>query len=148
MEKQTFISREKDNIKVAKEILKIAGKLNFKLILLQGDLGAGKTSLTREIAKLLNSKEKVNSPTFVIQKNYKTGKNFYNFRKIAHFDLYRLESIKEIQDIGFFETLKEVQTLVIVEWPELLFGNVKNYLSVAITELENNKRKFFIKLDL
>ena len=71
------------------------------IVLLNGDLGAGKTLLTQGIAAGLGSADTVSSPTFALV-------NIYSGRcPIYHFDLYRLENSSELDGIGFFEMLEE-----------------------------------------
>ncbi|HEY0980431.1 MAG TPA: tRNA (adenosine(37)-N6)-threonylcarbamoyltransferase complex ATPase subunit type 1 TsaE [Candidatus Paceibacterota bacterium] len=107
------------------EVYDIAGKVLSVLapsqdqatfLCLQGDLGAGKTTLTQAVAKHLGIEEAVVSPTFVIAKFYHptTG----GFMQLVHIDAYRIESDDELGSIGFDQLLKEPNTLVVVEWPE------------------------------
>ena len=86
------------------------------VLCLQGDLGAGKTTLTQAIAKNLGIEETVVSPTFVIAKFYSptTG----GFLQLVHIDAYRIESEEELGPIRFDELLKQPNTLIVVEWPE------------------------------
>ncbi|MCX6753845.1 MAG: tRNA (adenosine(37)-N6)-threonylcarbamoyltransferase complex ATPase subunit type 1 TsaE, partial [Candidatus Nomurabacteria bacterium] len=86
---------------ITKEIIKkaiLGKKKNATVISLSGDLGAGKTTITKEIAKQLGIKENVVSPTFVIMKIYKlksSSKHYFNFKKLIHIDAYRIEDAKE-----------------------------------------------------
>jgi len=79
-------------------------------LILQGELGAGKTTLTQLIAKNLGVKEKITSPTFTICQRYQIKDNYY----LNHFDFFRL-NINDNLDI--FEELT-VDNLNIIEWPE------------------------------
>ena len=79
-------------------------------VALWGDLGAGKTTLARAILQALGVKEDVPSPTFTIVQNYETSP------AIAHYDLYRLKSAREMAELGFEDALD--QGAVLVEWPE------------------------------
>jgi tRNA threonylcarbamoyl adenosine modification protein YjeE len=79
-------------------------------VALWGDLGAGKTTLARAILQALGVKEDVPSPTFTIVQNYPTNP------AIAHYDLYRLKSAREMAELGFEDALD--QGAVLVEWPE------------------------------
>lgn len=108
------------NIKeIAKEILdevRIMKKNKATLIVLSGELGTGKTALTKEIAKHLGVKEKIISPTFVIMKIYKTKDK--KFKKLIHIDAYRLNKSTELMILGWDEIMKDKNNLVLVEWPE------------------------------
>lgn len=90
-----------------------AKKNTQNIFLLRGQLGAGKTTFVKSYVKELGGDEtEVDSPTFSIVNTYKsTGKI------IHHFDLYRLESLEEIEDIGFMEYIDSGNTCFI-EWPE------------------------------
>lgn len=84
------------------------------VILLQGDLGSGKTTFVKGLAEGfgVNHGEQVTSPTFVIMRRYK-GKI-----PVYHFDLYRLESEAELEAIGFDEFINDMSAVSCVEWPE------------------------------
>ena len=79
------------------------------VIALNGDLGAGKTVFTRGLASGLNIKENITSPTFTILRQYE-GKNF----KFNHIDLYRIEEIEELDEIGILDLLDD--GITVVEW--------------------------------
>jgi tRNA threonylcarbamoyladenosine biosynthesis protein TsaE len=85
------------------------------LVLLEGELGSGKTVLTKGIAAGLGaaSESEVNSPTFALVHEY-SGR-----RKVYHLDLYRVESARELASLGIDELLAQEAT-VIVEWGEKL----------------------------
>lgn len=112
----------------------IAGKLAIKCkagdcILLKGDLGAGKTTFARGfIQALTTQEEEVLSPTFSIVQSYKTKEH----GEVWHFDLYRLKSSDELQEIGFEDAL--AGGISLVEWPELIEKDVSSHaLQVNIT---------------
>lgn len=91
---------------------RLAGFLQPQDILtLEGDLGAGKTTFTKGLAKGLGVKRTVNSPTFTILKQY-SGK-----LELNHFDVYRLENSDE--DIGFDE-LFESDAVSVIEWAQFI----------------------------
>jgi tRNA threonylcarbamoyladenosine biosynthesis protein TsaE len=89
---------------------------NATVVTLQGDLGAGKTTLTQEIARQLGIKEKVISPTFVIMKKYSIDDT--SFKYLIHIDAYRLTKSEELMKLGWEEILEDRDNLVILEWPE------------------------------
>jgi tRNA threonylcarbamoyladenosine biosynthesis protein TsaE len=84
-----------------------------KIILLKGDLGAGKTTLVKEIVKKLGSNEDVSSPTFGIVNELTIGKS-----TAFHLDLYRIESHEELLQLGFDEYIYS-GNYCFIEWPEV-----------------------------
>jgi tRNA threonylcarbamoyladenosine biosynthesis protein TsaE len=86
------------------------------LVTLSGELGAGKTAFTKEVAKALGVVGVVNSPTFVLEKIYQLKGQ--KFARLVHIDAYRLESGAELAPLGFDEIMKDPGNLVMLEWPE------------------------------
>ena len=84
------------------------------VVALTGDLGAGKTALTRYIAEGLGVREAVNSPTFTIVKEYRSGR-----LPLYHFDAYRLGSGEELLDIGAEEMLGG-DGVCVIEWADIV----------------------------
>ena len=104
------------------------------VILLDGDLGAGKTCLTQGIAKGLDINRSVTSPTFTIQKIY------YGRLLLNHIDAYRLEGVH--QDLGFDEYLND-EGLTVIEWSQFSPDLVpEEHLKISIQLLENGDREF------
>lgn len=91
----------------------ILPKLQHNLLLLKGNLGAGKTTFTQFLLKNLGSRDEVSSPTYAIVNEYRTPKG-----NVFHFDLYRMKSVGEVYDIGMDEYLDNA-FLCIIEWPEI-----------------------------
>ncbi len=92
---------------------RILPHLDSKILLLKGELGAGKTTFTQFLLRTLGSTDEVSSPTYSIVNEYHSPKG-----KIFHFDLYRLKNIREVYDTGIEEYLDSA-FLTIIEWPEV-----------------------------
>jgi tRNA threonylcarbamoyladenosine biosynthesis protein TsaE len=80
------------------------------IILLSGDLGTGKTCLTQGIGRGLGFSGQVNSPSFVLMNEYE-GRE-----KLFHVDLYRIEDIEELDDLGLWDYAE--RGVLVIEWPE------------------------------
>ena len=116
----------------------LAEKLQEKdVITLEGDLGAGKTTFTKGLAKGLGIQRNVNSPTFTIIKEYKGRLPLY------HMDVYRLEDTFE--DLGFDEYF-EGDGVTVVEWAHLIEDQLPpELLKVYIYRLDESKRKIVLE---
>jgi len=113
------------------------------LVGLQGELGAGKTSLVKGIAALLGVKEPVTSPTFNLRKVYQIKLPVAEY--LQHIDLYRLHPDKTNQQ-EVAEWLSDKKSLTFVEWPENLAGLAKKLdVLVTITVRDNQRRQVEIK---
>lgn len=86
-----------------------------KLVVLRGELGAGKTTLVKGMAAALGAAnpDEVTSPTFTLVHEYKGRKT-----RLIHLDVYRLETEKELEGIGLWEMTEAADALVVVEWGE------------------------------
>ncbi len=130
---------EKETEKLAKEIaLKLKGG---EVILLNGDLGSGKSVFARGFIGALGVKEPVTSPTFTIVNKYVSSKcNIY------HFDMYRLEDEEEALAAGLDELIDEPGSIKLIEWPEKAENILpKDVIVINITKLSDTSRKFDIK---
>ena len=111
MNKTLSIASETELPQVADEILAAAERRT--VILFRGGMGAGKTTLIREIAARLGSVDTVTSPTFALVNQYRAADG----RPIYHFDFYRIDDLREAYDLGYEEYFYSGD-LCLVEWPE------------------------------
>ncbi|KMQ69343.1 ATPase [Chryseobacterium sp. FH2] len=120
-------------------VTQITPELKHNILLLKGNLGAGKTTFTQFLLKNLGSEDEVNSPTYSIVNEYNTPNG-----KVYHFDLYRLKNIEEVYDIGIEEYLDNA-FLCIIEWPEVyedeLYGF--DYHTMSIINTGENREILF-----
>lgn len=92
------------------------------VVALQGELGAGKTTFTKQVGQLLGISENMHSPTFVIMKVYEI--DWKGFKNLIHVDAYRIEKESELLHLGWEKMLSEPENLIFIEWPE----NVPNLI--------------------
>lgn len=107
---------------------------------LKGDLGAGKTSFVKAFLQHIASTDEVSSPTFSIVNEYRSADN----RPIYHMDLYRLQSVEELIDLGFEEYLDDC-AYCFIEWPTLGEHILDDYVELRIEALEDDARQFTIE---
>jgi tRNA threonylcarbamoyladenosine biosynthesis protein TsaE len=105
---------------------------------LTGELGAGKTTLAKAIAKLLAVPEDVQSPTFVVMKGYEPKEG--PFQKLIHMDAYRIESLDELAPLKFNSLLAEPNTLIIIEWPERIKDALPDTVRFVVLEHDGDRR--------
>lgn len=121
---------------LAEPILRLYG--DPKIILLSAPMGAGKTTLIKEICKSLGSTDNFSSPTYSIVNEYT-----YPNGKIYHFDLYRLKNKEELLDLGIEEYLDSGH-YCIFEWPELVMDMIKTRYKKIEIEVNENIRYLHI----
>lgn len=110
------------NLEETKEVARKVLDTGARVIGLTGDLGAGKTALTKCIAELLGIEETVTSPTYVIMKKYTVSPltERKHWKSMVHIDAYRLTSYKELEVLEFKKELHNPDQLIIIEWSELV----------------------------
>ncbi len=127
-----------DETNIIAEKFAKAVKNSGAFVCLYGDIGAGKTAFTKLVAKHLDVKEKVTSPSFVIINEYLSG-----ILPVYHFDLYRLEreGVKTI--IDELTEYSRAGVLTFVEWAEFSdFELPFDRIEISIEYIDENKRKF------
>jgi tRNA threonylcarbamoyl adenosine modification protein YjeE len=106
--------------------LRLASNLQSgDLVLLSGELGAGKTTMTRGIGSGLKAIGTIQSPTFVLARTHRTK----NGPKLVHVDAYRLSSAIELDDLD----IDFANSIVVIEWPkDFIDGSFENWLLIEI----------------
>jgi len=114
MSHSTFLADEAATIAFGQRLAKA---INSKgLLTLSGNLGSGKTTLSRGLIQSYGHSGAVKSPTYTLVEPYEIGE-----KRIYHFDLYRMEDPEELEFIGLWDYLTQ-EALIIIEWPEKAFG--------------------------
>ncbi len=114
------------------------------VVLLEGDLGSGKTQFVKGICSFYNVKENVNSPTFIIVNEY-TPELTSEVSKIFHFDFYRIKNVNELKEIGFNEYLRN-DSICLIEWPDIILPLLSVSRKVNFNHLSNpNDRNIEMK---
>jgi tRNA threonylcarbamoyladenosine biosynthesis protein TsaE len=99
------------------------------IVAFYGTMGAGKTTLVKNLCQKLGVSDEVNSPTFALVNEYQTE----TFDSIFHFDFYRIKSLEEVFDIGY-EDYFYGGSLCLLEWPELIDPLMpEHFIKVEIT---------------
>lgn len=124
---------------IALNIIKL--QKDFRIFLFTGSLGAGKTTLIKEILKLSGIEQNVVSPTFSYFIAYEN-----NFKKFYHFDLYRLTDFRSFIDMGFLDLLNENNAICLIEWPEIIEPLLSNMriCKVNLEYKDEENRRIFI----
>ena len=135
-----FVENLKETLNLGE---KLSQKLNPKsIILLQGPIGAGKTSFVQGIARGLSISENITSPTFALSHHYNSGKI-----PLIHLDLYRLENSTAAKEVFFSEEEEAIQrqAILVIEWPELIESTIENFWKIEISYAKNVGRNYKIR---
>lgn len=125
-----FIKSKEEIDFIAQLIINLTKDINSNYIFLKGDIGTGKTTLVKSIAKYLNEKETIISPSF---------NKMFVYEKFIHIDAYNMkdQSLKEFED--YFEN-----KIVIIEWAENLTDKFDLGFQIEILYIDENARKYII----
>ena len=144
--KESFVVKEEGLQDMAKKVIDTLASSSTgraKVLFLEGDLGAGKTTFTKELAEVLGIiKEDVHSPTFILKKEYKG--DHPSFRKLVHIDAYRFDTPEEAQVLKLSSDMKEEGSLIVIEWPSKLGALVDEDMSIAFSVLDDDTREVAI----
>ena len=134
-----FVENLKETIQLGR---KFAQGLNPKsIILLQGPIGAGKTSFVQGIAEGLCIEEDITSPTFALSHHYNSGKI-----PLIHIDLYRIENILMAKEFFISEEEEAIQNkaIMVIEWSELIEPILNNFWKIEISYATDYGRHYKI----
>ncbi len=114
--------------------------VDSKTILLYGEMGVGKTTLVKSMAKALGSRDAISSPTFSIVNEYEIENGL-----LYHFDLYRINDIEETYNFGIEDYLYS-ENWILIEWPELIKPLLNDkFNTVFLAEKSKKLRKIKLK---
>lgn len=134
MKKYTSRS-EKDTKQIAQNI---ACEFKDGVVALIGELGAGKTIFVKGFAKGLGITDKITSPTFVLIRQHKITKTK---KTLFHIDLYRIENIENLNQLGLKDLWLDKKNIILIEWPEKIQELLpKNTIRVTIEKGKNDNR--------
>jgi tRNA threonylcarbamoyladenosine biosynthesis protein TsaE len=134
MIKHLIINSLEQMDEITKEILLFCG--DVRIILFFGEMGAGKTTMIKSFCKILGYTQETQSPTFSIINEYHTQHHV-----IYHMDLYRLESLDQLIDIGFEEYIYS-GGYCFIEWPQIsveLISDPYCKLIISVDDMGNRK---------
>lgn len=144
--KEPFIIAEKDLQEMARRVtdtLAVHSNQKAKVLFLEGDLGAGKTTFTKELAGVLGiGKDEVHSPTFILKKEYKAEHPF--FEKLIHIDAYRFDDPQEAKVLKLDRDIEDEKTLMVIEWPSKLGGMVDEDMTITFSVLDDTTREVVV----
>lgn len=136
----TVTNSEQETIDLAIEFASTL--LANDVILLEGELGAGKTCFVRGLCEGLGGDPtQVNSPTFVIMQEYEVDGGI----RLVHIDAYRLSGTEELDTIGWDELLSDPLTIIAIEWPSKIVEALPEHaVTVSIEHMQEHKRSLTI----
>jgi len=115
--------------------VEIKKHIKNNVVLISGEMGAGKTTLIKELLRLMDVEDKVSSPTFSIINEYVTSHK----ETIYHMDLYRIKDTEELTNIGLFEYIESGKTCFI-EWGEMIEKSIySDYNKFVISKVNKSR---------
>jgi tRNA threonylcarbamoyladenosine biosynthesis protein TsaE len=131
------------------EVKNIAGQLvaiaeSNSIFTFKGPIGVGKTTLIKSVLRQLGVTDPIVSPTFTYVSCYLTK----DVRRVYHFDLYRIETIDQFEQMGFDEYIYEPEALIFIEWPSILANSLKKSVCVVLIDYAQNSEKRSISVTM
>ncbi|MBI5421123.1 MAG: tRNA (adenosine(37)-N6)-threonylcarbamoyltransferase complex ATPase subunit type 1 TsaE [Parcubacteria group bacterium] len=146
MKKSTIITQsDMETRSIAEEFAReLCGETNAcRVVSLEGELGAGKTTFMQGVGKGLGIRQQMTSPTFIIFRVFDLTKCVY--KRLYHFDLYRLKSYEDLKTLEFEDIIADPKNLVIIEWGDMIREHLpKNYIQIKLEGLLKNVREITI----
>lgn len=126
----------------------LASRISKKLkpgdmLFLSGELGSGKTTFVQGLVEALGSKDKVQSPTFVINRIYKVNEES-EIMQVNHFDLYRLQTQEELRDLDLLDLITTPRSISIFEWPEIVRQAIENPIEIRFEGISESVRRISV----
>lgn len=118
------------------------------VVLLHGELGAGKTTFVKGLANGLGVKDIITSPTFTLMNIYKVKNSKFKIQNFVHVDTYRMKDEEELMEIGIEDYLGNEETICVIEWPEKVLGlleSVDKKVNVNFEHLGGDGRRLKIE---
>lgn len=148
MSREFLVKNQKETGELAKilaqEIKKKSLRIKRALIIgLQGDLGSGKTTFIKALAKGLGIKKRLTSPTFILMKKYKIPNHRLRIADyLFHIDCYRIKDYKDILALDFKEIISNPKNIVVIEWAEKVRKTLpKNTIWIKFKVISERERK-------
>jgi tRNA threonylcarbamoyladenosine biosynthesis protein TsaE len=146
--KESFTVGEEDVARVAQDVIETlvsSHKGGARIVLLEGDLGAGKTTFTKALGKELGlHEEDIFSPTFILKKEHATPHDV--FSKLVHIDAYRFENVDEGKVLKLEEDLEKDGALIVIEWPSKM-GISEGDMRIHFAYNDEGTRDMYIEYD-
>ncbi len=147
---KTYITDSKEETQeIAKNFIKKI--MEGDIVALYGDLGSGKTTFVQGLARGFGIKKRIISPTFIIVRSYKIGSKYQvlSIKYFYHIDLYRIESLNDVKNLGIEDIINNSQNIVAIEWAEKMQNLLpKKRWDVKFEDLGGSRRKITINQKL
>ena len=121
---------------------KLLETFDSKIVLIQGEMGSGKTTLVKALLKQMGGLDTGYSPSFSLVNEYETNEG-----AIYHFDLHRIDDVSEIWDMGFEDYLN-TDNWLFIEWPELIMDQIpSDFNKIEIQNVSEMSRSLKLTLN-